>query len=165
MSWNRSIQISHFQGSRSPPISGRSLISISIDINTTLDQERRRDLASPRSLWQHDEVSSSPLLSPRHRVLKKTVNRSGSPKIMKIACSRTTANDSERKSRKLQNYLCLRVLDGEEKLFEHKAQTPGIKSSLDVILEQQMGKREDYQFPEAGTFKMEDDKFFDSYME
>jgi len=70
------------------------------------------------------------------------------------------ADDSERKFRKLQNYLCLQVLDGEAKMFERKGQAHGIKLSLDVTLEQEREKRKAFQFPEAGKFKSEDDVFF-----
>jgi len=158
MSWNRCIQVRPFQGSSSPPIAGRSLSSICVDINTALDQDARRYLTSPRLIWLNDKVTLSPSLSPKFRILSKTAGcRAENPKIFKLGSSKIQADETERKSRKLQNYLCLQVLDGETKMLERNAQTEGSKTSLDIILEQEKDKRKCFKFPEEGKFKTEDE--------
>lgn len=160
MSWSRSIQVSPFQGSASPFILGRSLSSICVDINATVDHDGRKYSKSPRMVWSNNEVSLSPSLSSRLRIVNKRISRSESPKILKIKITKILAHESERMSRKLTNYLCLQVLDGEKKLFKRKASASAMKKSFDLILEQERKKRKVFQFPEEAKFKTEDDKFF-----
>jgi len=44
-------------------------------------------------------------------------------------------------------------------MFNNYAEMPKNTKSLDVILEDQKAKRKAYQFPEAGMFKREDERF------
>jgi len=66
-------------------------------------------------------------------------------------------DESERKSRKLQNHVCLQVLDGEAQMYKHEAQAKEIKTKIDLVIEQGKGRMNAFQFPDPGKFKMEDD--------
>jgi len=160
MSCSRSIKLSPYQGSCSPPILGRSLSTIFLDINSNADQDKRRYPTSLRAVYLNDELTLSPSLSPKFRILnKKSGSCSQSPRFLKLENSRLLADESLRKSRKLQNHLSLQVLDGEGTKFKHNAQTPQNRTALDVILNVEKAKRKPFRFPEAGMFKREDEKF------
>merc|ERR550534_1853269 len=109
-------------------------------------------------------MTSSPSLSPRLKILNKNQgSRSNSPRSLKLENSKIIPYDSEHQSRKLQNHLCLQVLDGEPKLLIHKTLVKDIKTTLDVMLEQERMKINTFKFPEPGKFLKEDERLDETW--
>jgi len=67
------------------------------------------------------------------------------------------------KSRSLQKFVALQTIDGEINPVRFQGRVQGTgnetnarKHSLDIVLEQEMEKRNNFQFPDPGIFKVED---------
>lgn len=160
MSCMRNIEVSPFQCLRRLPIPGHSLSLISSDIKGIVNQEMRRSFASAHCIHAKGKASVVNGMNQNIRILNKKAGRSSeSSKTFYSGNLKILADEFTQKSRIFQNYLCLQALDGEEIWLQNKTKASPVQTSMHFILKKVEEKRKGFQFPEAGKFRAEDQRF------